>query len=118
LVGQLDVVRTLLRSTYSLQLQTRQEPGPLAAIEAMRAGCIVLASKVGAYIDYVEDGLDGFLFEGDPNKEEILNAVINKIIQLHASPIERKNMQFNAITAHRSSLSQAKEWVLHWSSVP
>jgi glycosyltransferase involved in cell wall biosynthesis len=117
LEGQLDVVGTLLKSTYSVQLQTRQEPGPLAAIEAMRAGCIVLASKVGAYLEYVEDGLDGFLFEGDPDSEVVLNSVVKKVLQLHSLPNERQKLQLNATTSHRSSLSQAKEWVVNWSSV-
>ena len=70
LVGQKELVKELMRCSYSMNLQSRLEPFGMVITESMRAGCIVIASPVGAYAELVRDGEDGFLIQGDHEVEE------------------------------------------------
>ncbi len=63
---QSETIDAYAASGFSLHLQTREEPFGLAIIEAMAAGCVVIASPVGAYRELVQNGSNGFLIEGDP----------------------------------------------------
>jgi glycosyltransferase involved in cell wall biosynthesis len=116
LLGQEAVVQRLLQSTFSLQLQTREEPGPLAAVEAMRAGCVVMASDVGAYREYVEDGSSGFIFEGDPRNPNTQDEVVGKILELASKPDELRTIQLEARRSPQSNQEQASAWLQHWDS--
>jgi glycosyltransferase involved in cell wall biosynthesis len=57
-----------------LIVPSRWEGFGLVAIEALRAGCPVLAARVGGLADIVEDGISGFLFEPE-NLDSILSAI-------------------------------------------
>lgn len=61
-----------------LIVPSRWEGFGLVAIEALRAGCPVLAARVGGLADIVEDGISGFLFDSQ-SVDSILSA-INKFI--------------------------------------
>lgn len=47
-----------------------QEPSGLVALEAMSSGACVVSSEVGGLVDFIEDGIDGFLIP--PNDEVML----------------------------------------------
>ncbi|MGC8711922.1 MAG: glycosyltransferase family 4 protein [Leptodesmis sp.] len=70
---------------------SRTETLGLVLLEAMAAGCPVVAARSGGIPDIVEDGVNGFLF--DPNDE---NGAIVATQRLFANPQERENLRHNA----------------------
>jgi len=58
-----DDLRTLYREADIFCLPTRLEPFGVATLEAMHAGLPVVATRLGALPDLVEDGDSGFLVE-------------------------------------------------------
>jgi glycosyltransferase involved in cell wall biosynthesis len=53
----------LYRSAQVLVVPSRWEGFGLVALEAMRCGCAVFASRVGGLEEVVDDGVSGLLFE-------------------------------------------------------
>jgi glycosyltransferase involved in cell wall biosynthesis len=72
LVGQRRMAAEFKRSAFSLQLQTRLEPFGITIVEAMAAGCIVVASPVGSYPELIRNGENGFLVEGIEHAAELI----------------------------------------------
>jgi hypothetical protein len=70
LINQRELASQYKRSSFLLQLQTRTEPFGIVIVEAMAAGCIVVASPVGAFTELIRSGENGFLVEGDPSSPE------------------------------------------------
>jgi glycosyltransferase involved in cell wall biosynthesis len=58
-----DEKNELLREAAVLIMPSRWEGQPLVVLEALAAATPVLASRVGAVPDTVEDGVEGFLVE-------------------------------------------------------
>ena len=71
-------------SANALLMPSRWEGFGLTAAEAMRAGCAVLASRIGGISDVVEDKVTGILFEPD-SVSAIVDAVrsVNPNMLLH-----------------------------------
>jgi glycosyltransferase involved in cell wall biosynthesis len=62
-------------------LSSRNEGTPVALIEAMAAGCAIVATRVGGVPDVVEDGVTGLLVSpGDPA------ALAESLLMLARSP--------------------------------
>ncbi|EKQ67638.1 glycosyltransferase [Leptolyngbyaceae cyanobacterium JSC-12] len=70
---------------------SRTETLGLVLLEAMAAGCPVIAARSGGIPDIVEDGVNGFLF--DPIDE---NGAIAATQRLFANPNERETLRRNA----------------------
>jgi glycosyltransferase involved in cell wall biosynthesis len=70
---------------------SRTETLGLVLLEAMAAGCPVVAARSGGIPDIVEDGVNGFLF--DPTDE---NGAIAATQRLLANPAERESLRQNA----------------------
>jgi glycosyltransferase involved in cell wall biosynthesis len=70
LINQRRLASEYKRSTFLVQLQTRPEPFGIVVVEAMAAGCLVLASPVGAFPELIEHGENGFLIGGDPSSPD------------------------------------------------
>ncbi|QZZ21365.1 glycosyltransferase [Leptothermofonsia sichuanensis E412] len=70
---------------------SRTETLGLVLLEAMAAGCPVVAARSGGIPDIVEDGVNGFLF--DPTDE---NGAIAATRRLFANPEERETLRRNA----------------------
>ena len=62
-LGQADDVRGIWESHHGLLMPSRYEGLPLAVIEAMWCGRIVIATDVAGNAQYVRDGIDGFIAE-------------------------------------------------------
>lgn len=73
LINQRKLAAEYKRSMFLVQLQTRPEPFGIVVVEAMAAGCLVLASPVGAFPELIEHGENGFLLGGDPSSPETLD---------------------------------------------
>ena len=56
LVNQRRLAAEYKRSAFLMQLQTRPEPFGITVVEAMAAGCLVVASPVGAFTELIQHG--------------------------------------------------------------
>ena len=68
-----------------IHLQAAEEAFGIALAEAMAAGCIVLASRVGAYPELIRNGYDGFLIDGNHSSSETLANAARLILNLTCS---------------------------------
>ena len=115
LVGQEMLARELLRSGFSLQLQSREEPFGMTLVEAMRAGCVVLASPVGAIPELIEGDCKGFLVSGDPMSEEVADQAASVVLGLLQSPDTLRSMRAAAQSAISDTDTMARVWTAHWA---
>ncbi len=114
LVGQRRLIREIQNIGFSINLQAIQEGFGLAVNESMRAGCIVLASTVGAYPEIIQHGYNGFLIPGshiDPETHECAARLINRLITY---PEYLKYVRRNAMNSPISWETVAKTWAGHW----
>jgi hypothetical protein len=115
LVGSQALARHLEKSGFSIQLQTRQEPGALAIVEAMGAGSIVIGSVVGCFPEYVENGRDGLLYTGDPESVELLDRIAMLMNLLAASDSSQDYIRQNAVRIPWEAMTMARVWMSHWT---
>ncbi|MBN1267386.1 MAG: glycosyltransferase family 4 protein [Anaerolineales bacterium] len=115
LVGQERLAEELLKSSYALSLQAREEPFGMVVTESMRAGCVVLASAVGAYPELIRDGEDGFLIRGSHRSNAVVKQAARTILQLHQEPAERLRLQHRAQDLLWDSDTMAAAWAEHWN---
>ncbi|MCL6434257.1 MAG: glycosyltransferase [Leptolyngbyaceae cyanobacterium HOT.MB2.61] len=92
-VGYLQGVElaSAFASADAFVFPSRTETLGLVLLEAMAAGCPVVAARSGGIPDIVEDGVNGFLF--DPADR---NGAISATQRLLASPEERETLRRNA----------------------
>jgi hypothetical protein len=109
------LVRELLRSGFSLQLQSREEPFGMTVVEAMRAGCVVLASPEGAIPELIEDGRTGFLVPGDPASDDVLDRATSLVLGLVRDPDALMRVRQNARAAIWDTDTLARVWTAHWA---
>lgn len=114
LTGQTRLARKLWEAGISLNLQAREEPLPLAAIEAMRAGCVVLASPVGGYPEIVRHGHNGFLVSGDHLDEATWRRAADLVVHLLEHPDHAGYVRRNAMMVPWDWETMARTWTGHW----
>ena len=115
LVGQQELALKMMGCGFSLNLQARQEPFGVVVAESMRAGCIVLASPVGAYPEILSDGFSGFFVAGDhtaPSTHEFAAGLIQRLVQ---NPDYLKFIRRNAAHSPLNWDVVAQTWVGHWN---
>ncbi len=113
-IGQRQLAREMQSCSFSLNLQTIQDSFGMAVIEAMRAGCIVLASSVGAFPEIVSHGQDGFLVPGDPFSEPTRQAASDLILELVHNPEYSSFLRRNAVNTPLTWDMVARTWEGHW----
>lgn len=114
LVGQIQLAGELQKYGFSLNLQAREEPFGMAVIESMRAGCIVLASPVGAYPELIYTGYNGFLVPGlhtDPQTREKASRLV---LELLTNPGYMNYVRTNSIKFPLTWDTVAEAWENHW----
>ena len=116
-IGQRQLAQEIQGCSFCINLQHRQEPFGMAVIEAMRAGCIVLASSVGAYPEIVTHGWDGFLLRGDPFSGHTRRAAADLILTLVRTPEYVSFLRRNAIHTPLTWDQVARTWEGHWEWV-
>ncbi len=114
LVGQQRLIQGLLRSAFSIQIQNREEPGALAIVEALRAGCVLVGSSVGCYPEYIKHGVNGFLISGDADAEDVQQKTADQILRLSSDPETLWAVSEQASAALWSSMTMARVWTAHW----
>lgn len=114
LVGQQVLANELRKYNYALNIQDREEPFGMSLIEAMRAGCIVLASSVGAFPEIIQNGSNGFLVKGKSNDKSTHQTASQLIMDLARNEGYSKYIRKNAIASPNNWRTVAKAWEGHW----
>jgi glycosyltransferase involved in cell wall biosynthesis len=114
LVGQAALALELIRSAFSLHLQTREEPGSLAIVEAQRAGCVIVGSPVGCFPEYVRDGEEGFLVHGDPLSADVQAKAARLVLEVSRDPEMLTRVRRAALSAAMSCDLLARVWSADW----
>jgi glycosyltransferase involved in cell wall biosynthesis len=114
LIGQPELARCMQKSGFSINLQEREEPFGLTVVESMRAGCIVLASPVGAYSELISDGYNGFLVPGFYTDRETLETAANLVIKLIVNPGFMDYIRRKAMLSSFNMNTVVKTWEGHW----
>lgn len=113
-VGQRELYRELKRSGFALNLQARLEPFGIALAESMAAGCIVLASPVGAYPEIIRHGYDGFFIDGVHTARETQERAADLIWGLVRQPELADYVRKNAQAMPWDMETLARAWEGHW----
>ncbi len=114
LIGQQELALKMQACGFSINLQARQEPFGVVIAESMRAGCIVLASPVGAYPEIIRDGFSGFLVPGDHTARSTHEFAAGLILQLMRNPDYLKFVRRNAVHSPLTWGLVAQTWAGHW----
>ncbi len=117
LIGQKKLIPLLQKMSFSLNLQAIQEGFGLAVCESMRAGCIVLASRVGAYPEVIRHGYNGFLIDGVHTAIHTHAKSAQLILDLIKQPDFLGYVRQNAVHTPFSWRDIAKAWQGHWDWV-
>jgi glycosyltransferase involved in cell wall biosynthesis len=113
LINQRKLAAEYKRSTFLVQLQTRPEPFGIVVVEAMAAGCLVLASPVGAFPELIEHGENGFLLDGDPSSPDTLDRAAELIGSVCGNPRLVRQIQRRAFSTPFDWDTLAEVWECH-----
>lgn len=114
LIGQWELAEELLRSTYSIQLQHREEPGALAIADAMRAGCIIISNPVGCYPEFVRDLETGIMVYEDHRKPIARMDAVKQIRFVAQNSSRKVEIMESARSSVHSTSQCGDSWVKHW----
>ncbi len=106
LMGQRDLARQLRLCGSALYLQNRLEPFGVAIIEALAAGCVTVASDIGAHGEIITNGLTGMLLAGDPESDTVLHQAADMLLSV------ARNREFAELLRR-----QAEAVPLDWETV-
>lgn len=113
-IGQEELAFELMRCGVSLCLHAIPEGFGNAVIESQRAGCIVVASAVGAQPELVRHGWNGIVVGGDHREEAIRAGAAHAIHQTDADEAAADTIRRNAIASPFDTLTIAQGWSAHW----
>jgi glycosyltransferase involved in cell wall biosynthesis len=113
LIGQQQLAHELMKSSFSINLQTREEPFGMVLTESMRAGCVVVASAVGAFNELVQHGENGFLILGDPQSKAVLDLVVSVISEVNSNQSRFEKIRSNAQSVPWHADRLARVWTGH-----
>jgi hypothetical protein len=80
----------------------------------MTAGCIPIASPVGAFPEIVQNDKNGFLMEGDPNDPDTWSRTADLICELQANPSRLESLNKNAQKWPLDWQEVVRTWEQHW----
>ena len=117
LINQRKLAKELLSCNFGIFLQSRQEPFGLTIIEAMAAGCIPIASPVGAFREIIQNGKNGFFIEGDHDESNTWERAADLIHELQTDPLRLETLRKKAQNWPLDWMDIAKTWEKHWDIV-
>ena len=114
LLGQRMLARRLTRLGFALYLQSREEPFGIAVVEALAAGCITVASAVGAHGEIIDDRVTGFLVPGASSDDAVIAdaAAIIAAVSRNAPLTDRMRSQAQAVPLDWATVARA--WEESW----
>ena len=107
LLGQRALFERFEQAAFVIQLQEVQEGFGISVAEAMAAGCLVVASPVGAYTETIQHGFNGFLVSSEEQAIEV-------ILDLMARPGIVERVRHNAALSPLDWDTVAATWIGHW----
>jgi glycosyltransferase involved in cell wall biosynthesis len=116
-VPQRKLAQLLLTCGFSVFLQTIREGFGLSLIETMTAGCIPIASAVGAFPELIQHGKNGFLINGDPMDASTQQHAAALIHELQQDRTQLEEIRKNAINSTLEWREVALAWEQHWDIV-
>jgi glycosyltransferase involved in cell wall biosynthesis len=114
LVGQRKLGAALARASFSVNLQGIADGFGIALAEAMAAGCIAVASRIGAYPELIRHGYDGFLLAGPHDGGEVLDRAARLIHGVAGNPGLAALLRRNAAASPLAWPVVARAWIGHW----
>ncbi|HEV2852123.1 MAG TPA: glycosyltransferase family 4 protein [Thermoanaerobaculia bacterium] len=114
LVGQDALADALRQAGFSINLQGLADGFGIAMAEAMGAGCLVVASAIGAYPELIRQGYDGFLVAGPHGAPETLRRTARLIRDLTAAPGLAATVRRNAGASPLPWSVVARAWMGQW----
>ncbi len=117
LLGQRDLIPRLFGYGFCLALQEIPEGWGTAVQEAKRAGMIVVASKVGAYVELIRHAYDGFLIEEPCGTEAGQKKAVDLISSLVRQGDFSEYVRRNAMATPWDWDLAAKTCTAHWDHV-
>lgn len=117
LLPQSELVRILQSSTFSLVMQSRPEPFGMIVTESQRAGCVVLASPVGALTELIQDGVNGMTIQGNHQEDATRQQAAQVIMDLIADQERLNAIQQAARAVPWSAGLIARAWIQHWEAL-
>ena len=114
LTGQRELAKALLESSFAFQLQCREEPFGMSLIEALRAGCLIIASEVGAFSELINSGNNGFLMAGDHRSMEVRQRTADLVSSLANNQMATRELQRKAMAVPWDTQRIALTWLRHW----
>ena len=114
LTGQRELTKALLESSFAFQLQSREEPFGMSLIEALRAGCLIIASEVGAFSELIKSGNNGFLLAGDHRSIEVRQRAADLVSSFVNDQWAANELRRKAMAVPWDTRRAAVTWVRHW----
>jgi glycosyltransferase involved in cell wall biosynthesis len=114
LMGQIELAKKMQTLGFCINLQSMEDTFGMVNIEAMRAGCIVIASDVGAYPEVIQNGENGFIITGNHLQESTHTKAVELILELVNNQEWCESIRENAIAYPLNWQTIAKAWEGHW----
>ena len=114
-IGQKALARMAQRCRYSLFLQDIPEAFGLSVIESMQAGCIPIASPVGALNETIIHGFNGLIVQGNHLDHKVQQSAAEAILELSANQSFLDYLSNNGKQSVNDWQTIAMTYTSHWS---
>lgn len=109
-----ETARRLMAEFDALVIPSRYDPCPVVAIEALAAGALILATRVGGLAEQIDDGTSGILLPSDD-----ATAMARAILDIAAAPEAYQHLRVGARKRSRAFLwsTRSAEILRHYHAV-
>ena len=115
MIGQRELIRELSQAGFVLFLQEIEEAFGISLAESLRAGCICIASPVGAIAELVQDGVNGILLPGDHRSSAVQERAAQIILKFMKDEESMEEIRRSAQAFPWTWDLMARAWSGHWA---